>query len=52
MPGKELIIRIEVQDYWIDRENKKAYCLVKFTDMPDKGNKSNLRLSESEYHGK
>ena len=52
MPGKDLIIRIEILDYWIDREINKAYCLVKFVDMPDKGKKSNLRLSESDYHDK
>lgn len=52
MPGKELMIRIEVIDYWIDREEKKAYCIIKFVDMLDKGKHSNIRLTESEYHGK
>lgn len=52
MPGKDLMIRIQVIDYWIDREAKKAYCITKFIDMPDREKKSNLYLVESEYHGK
>lgn len=52
MPQNLPMIRVKVLDYWIDRKNKKAYCIQKFIDFADKPKKSNVILVEREYHGK
>ena len=52
MTQKHLLMRVIVLDYWIDRKNKKAYCLHKFPDILDKDKKSNIYLAESNYYDK
>ncbi len=50
MANDKLIIHFKLIDYWIDYKNKKAYCIIYYTHIPDKYKESNLHLIESDYN--
>lgn len=41
----------EILGYWVDYKLKKAYCIIKYTDVYESDDRSNIFFVESEYNG-